>query len=115
VQAVNEGMNNTISLKMHGTPRRMRAYCLLFVCMFPFVFSPTIVYHLPDAPMFLTYGLSALHGFILITLYNVQVHMENPFDQIGLDDIQLDEFRFRALAPSKIAPSKIAPVDIKSD
>ncbi|WOJ97740.1 hypothetical protein R0137_03990 [Congregibacter brevis] len=102
VQEVNEGMENTISLKMHGTPISMRAYCLVFVFLFPFVFSPTIVYHLPDAPIFLTYGLSVLHGFILISLYNVQVQMENPFDQIGLDDIQLDEFRFRALEPSKI-------------
>lgn len=103
VQEVNEGMENTISLKMHGTPISMRAYCLVFVFVFPFVFSPTIVYHLPHAPVFLTYGLSVLHGFILISLYNVQIQMENPFDQIGLDDIQLDEFRFRALEPSKIA------------
>lgn len=105
VQDVNDGMENTISLKMHGTPISMRAYCLVFVFIFPFVFAPTIVYHLPDAPMFLTYGLSVLHGFILITLYNVQVQMENPFDQIGLDDIQLNEFRFRALAPSTVTKS----------
>ncbi|MDP5052294.1 MAG: hypothetical protein NWP69_00775 [Congregibacter sp.] len=101
VQDVNDGMENTISLKMHGTPISMRAYCLVFVFLFPFVFAPTIVYHLSDAPLLLTYGLSVLHGFILIALYNVQVQMENPFDQIGLDDIQLDEFRFRALDPSR--------------
>ncbi|WP_414979645.1 hypothetical protein [Congregibacter sp.] len=100
VQDVNDGMENTICLKMHGTPISMRAYCLVFVFLFPFVFAPTIVYHLPDAPLLLTYGLSVLHGFILIALYNVQVQMENPFDQIGLDDIQLDEFRFRALPPA---------------
>lgn len=100
VQEVNDGMENTISLKMHGTPISMRAYCLVFVFLFPFVFAPTIVYHLPDAPVVISYGLSLLHGFILIALYNVQVQMENPFDQIGLDDIQLDEFRFRALSPA---------------
>lgn len=100
VQDVNDGMENTISLKMHGTPISMRAYCLVFVFLFPFVFAPTIVYHLPDAPLLITYGLSVLHGFVLIALYNVQVQMENPFDQIGLDDIQLDEFRFRALPPA---------------
>ena len=100
VQDVNDGMDNTISLKMHGTPISMRAYCLVFVCIFPFVFSPTIVFHLADSPWPLTYGLSVLHGFILIALYNVQVQMENPFDQIGLDDIKLDEFRFRPLPPA---------------
>jgi len=106
VQDVNDGMENTISLKMHGTPISMRAYCLVFVFMFPFVFAPTIVYHLPHAPAVLTYGLSVLHGFILISLYNVQVQMENPFDQIGLDDIQLDEFRFRALPTGNAAGNK---------
>ncbi|MEL6870762.1 MAG: hypothetical protein AAFO81_13265 [Pseudomonadota bacterium] len=100
VQDVNDGMDNTISLKMHGTPISMRAYCLVFVFIFPFVFSPTIVFHLADSPWPLTYGLSVLHGFILIALYNVQVQMENPFDQIGLDDIKLDEFRFRPLPPA---------------
>jgi hypothetical protein len=99
VQDVNDGMENTICLKMHGTPISMRAYCLVFVFLFPFVFAPTIVFHMPDAPVVLSYGLSILHGFILISLFNVQTQMENPFDQIGLDDIQLDEFRFRALTP----------------
>jgi len=97
VQDVNEGMENTISLKTHGTPISMRAYCLVFVFMFPVVFGPTIAYHLPDAPLAFTYGLAILHGFVLISLYNVQVQMENPFDQIGLDDIRLEAFRFRAL------------------
>jgi len=30
----------------------------------------------------------------LISLYNVQSALENPFDQIGLDDIKLEEFHF---------------------
>jgi hypothetical protein len=106
VQDVNDGMENTISLKMHGTPISMRAYCLVFVFLFPFVFAPTIVFHMPDAPVVLSYGLSILHGFILISLFNVQTQMENPFDQIGLDDIQLDEFRFRAITPQGPAPAE---------
>jgi hypothetical protein len=89
---------------MHGTPISMRAYCLVFVFVFPFVFAPTIVYHLPDAPLVFTYGLAILHGFILISLFNVQTQMENPFDQIGLDDIQLEEFRFQPLPEFASAP-----------
>jgi hypothetical protein len=108
VQDINEGMENTICLKTHGTPISMRAYCLVFVFLFPFVFAPTIVYHLPDAPIVLTYGLAILHGFILISLFNVQTQMENPFDQIGLDDIQLDEFRFRAV-PGCHTPASESP------
>ncbi len=94
MQDVHESMENTISLKLHGTPISMRAYCLVFVFLFPLVFAPTVVFHLTDAPIVLTYGLSLLHGFILISLFNVQQHMENPFDQVGLDDIKLNEYRF---------------------
>lgn len=99
LQDVNESMENTISLKMHGTPISMRAYCLVFVYVFPCVFAPTVIYHLPDAPVAITYGLSVLHGFVLISLYNVQTAMENPFDQVGLDDIQIDEYSFRRVKP----------------
>ncbi|MFK7831613.1 MAG: hypothetical protein AB8B57_17710 [Congregibacter sp.] len=97
VQDVNESIENTISLKMHGTPISMRAYCLVFVFLFPFVFAPTIVYHLPDTPAAVSYGLAILHGFVLISLYNVQTQMENPFDQVGLDDIKLEEYAFRPI------------------
>ncbi|GAB5413649.1 MAG: hypothetical protein Cons2KO_12520 [Congregibacter sp.] len=109
VQDANESIENTISLKLHGTPISMRAYCLVFVFLFPFVFAPTIVYHLPDAPPLITYGLSLLHAFVLISLYNVQTQMENPFDQVGLDDIKLGEYAFkpieRVVLPKK---SKVA-------
>ncbi len=113
VQDVHEGMENTISIKMHGTPISMRAYCLVFVFLFPIVFAPTIVYHLPDAPGVLIYGLAILHGFVLISLFNVKKQMENPFDQVGLDDIQLTEFNFRVeprivpVLPSSPEPSPV--------
>jgi hypothetical protein len=99
LQDVHESMENTLSIKRHGTPVSLRAYCLVFVFLFPIVFIPTIVHHLDTSPLWLIYFMSLLHGFILISLYNVQVDMENPFDQIGLDDIQLDEFRFLRMAP----------------
>jgi len=31
--------------------------------------------------------------FFLISLYNIQDHMEYPFDQNGLDDIKMDQFK----------------------
>ena len=97
-----ESMENTLSLKIHGTPISLRAYCLLFVFLFPFVFTPTITYHLPDAPKLITYGLGMLHGFILVSLYNVQLQMEDPFDQVGLDDIIMDEYGFRHRAAAAV-------------
>lgn len=103
LQDVHESMDNTMSIKRHGTPVSLRAYCLVFVFLFPVVFIPTIVHHLYASPQWVIYTLSLLHGFVLISLYNVQVDMENPFDQIGLDDIKLDEFHFLRVEAGKKA------------
>ncbi len=92
---VHESIENTVGLKMHGTPISLRAYCLVFIYMFPFIFVPALAYDLRDSQPWVVYALSVVHGFILISLYNVQDAMEDPFDQIGLDDIRLDEFHLR--------------------
>lgn len=91
---VHESIENTVGLKMHGTPISLRAYCLVFIYIFPFIFVPTLVNDLGEERQFVIYALSLVHGFILISLYNVQSAMEDPFDQIGLDDIKLEEFHF---------------------
>ncbi len=92
---VHESIENTVGLKMHGTPISLRAYCLVFIYLFPFIFIPTLMNELGDSKPWVVYCLSVVHGFILISLYNVQEAMENPFDQIGLDDIKLEEFHFQ--------------------
>ena len=91
---VHESMENTVGLKMHGTPVSLRAYCLVFIYVFPFVFIPTLAHDLQENSAWILYALSAIHGFILISLYNVQDDMEDPFDQVGLDDIKLESFGF---------------------
>jgi len=95
LQDLEESMENTIGIKTHGSPISLRAYCLVFIYVFPFIFIPTLVYNMQQGDAWVVYGLSVIHGFILISLYNVQDHMENPFDQVGLDDINLEEFHFR--------------------
>ncbi|MBL4571751.1 MAG: hypothetical protein JKY86_01585 [Gammaproteobacteria bacterium] len=91
---MHESIENTVGLKMHGTPISLRAYCLVFIYIFPFIFVPTLVNDVGEARPYVIYALSLIHGFMLISLYNVQSAMENPFDQIGLDDIRLEEFHF---------------------
>ena len=96
VENMQESIENTFSLKLHGTPISLRAYCLVFIYMSPVIFTPTILYNLGGTHLLTAYFLSVIHGFVLISLYNVQDHMEDPFDQIGLDDIRLTEYRFDA-------------------
>ncbi len=95
VRDIEEGIENLHGIKIHGTPVSLRAYCLVFIYIVPFIFTPTLVHNLPTQPLWLVYSLSVLHGFILMSLYNLQDHLEDPFDQIGLDDIKLAEFQFR--------------------
>jgi len=69
---VNESIENTVGLKLHGTPISLRAYCLVFIYVFPFVFIPTLINDLGTSSPWVVYLLGAVHGFILISLYNVQ-------------------------------------------
>lgn len=96
---VHESIENTVGLKIHGTPISLRAYCLVFIYIFPFVFIPTLINDLSNDSSWIVYCLAVIHGFILISLYNVQDAMEDPFDQVGLDDIKLEEFHFNKTSP----------------
>ena len=40
---------------------------------------------------------------MLISLYNLQDLLEDPFDQMGMDDIKLDEFEFLEPGPREQA------------
>ncbi|MEZ5491153.1 MAG: hypothetical protein R3F50_12655 [Gammaproteobacteria bacterium] len=94
IKDVEESMENTIGISTHGSPVSLRAYCLVFIYMFPFIFIPTLVFDMQEGEAWVVYVLAVIHGFILISLYNVQDAMEDPFDQIGLDDVNLEEFHF---------------------
>lgn len=105
------GIENSISIKLHRTPQSIRAYCELFIYVFPFFYAPTLIKNIeyPNvsfeeiingdlAPMLddkfslIIYGLNIVISFFLITLFNVQEQIENPFDQEGVDDIMLENY-----------------------
>jgi len=107
------GIENTIAIKLHRTPQSIRAYCELFIYVFPFYYAPTLMYHIEtgndeifnssgeifstvitgEHHPFVVYGLNMIISFILISLYNVQEQIENPFDNEGLDDVILDMYK----------------------
>ncbi len=60
-----------------------------------FTFGGLRILRQANHDVWLVYALSVFHGFILMSLYNLQEHIEDPFDQMGLDDIKLVEFQFR--------------------
>lgn len=94
---VHSSVENIAAVNHHRTPIALRAYCLIFIYAYPFIYTPALYHRLHDGislnESWIVYALSAISTFILISLYNVQDQMENPFDQHGLDDIRLHDFK----------------------
>lgn len=91
-----ESIENLLAIHIHRTPISLKAYCLVFIYVFPLIYTPTIIHNLgPETSKWVTYFIVILSGFILISLYNIQNQLEYPFDDVGLDDIKLDGFRLK--------------------
>ena len=91
---LHEAIDNLHAIHTHRTPISLKAYCLVFIYIFPLVYTPTILSRIgTDGTIWITYFVVILSEFILISLYNIQDHMEYPFDQDGLDDINLNIFK----------------------
>ena len=86
--------DNLIAIHSHRTPVSLKAYCLIFIYIFPAVYTPTIINKIGlDGPSWITFFIVILSEFILISLYNIQDQMEYPFDDEGLDDIKFKLFQ----------------------
>ncbi len=91
---VHIGIENTVAIKNHRTPTSIRAYCLIFIYIYPLIYVPSIYFRLNEnaSGSWILYSLSLISTFILISLFNVQEQLENPYDQDGIDDIKLEAF-----------------------
>lgn len=91
---LHEAIDNLFAIHIHRTPISLKAYCKVFIYIFPIVYAPTIIYHIGAGHnQAIAYFIVVLTEFILISLYNIQDHLEYPFDNKGLDDIKLESFK----------------------
>ncbi len=91
---LHESIENLHAINTHRTPISLKAYCLVFIYIFPLIYAPTIISEVGlESNHGITYFIVILTQFILISLYNIQDQLEYPFDDIGLDDINLDNFK----------------------
>lgn len=74
----------------YRTPVTLRAYSKVFIYVFPIVYGPYFASAHLDYSMHLEYVMPVLYSFILVSLDNIQDHLENPFDEVGEDDIKID-------------------------
>ena len=82
-------------IKIHGTPISLKKYCLLFIYFSPFLYNSQSTLNDFDLGLFNPIPLlfSMMISFVLMTLYNVQDYIENPFDQEGLDDLKIHSLK----------------------
>ena len=74
----------------YRTPVALRAYSRLFINIFPIFFAPYFAYvAYPELPI-VGYVIAFFYSFVLVSLDNIQDHLENPYDGIGPDDLRLD-------------------------
>lgn len=74
----------------YRTPITLRAYSRVFIYSFPVLYGPYFVYVSQHYSHGLEYMMPIVFSFILVSLDNIQDHLENPFDQVGEDDIKFD-------------------------
>jgi hypothetical protein len=75
----------------YRTPITLRSYSKFFIYAFPIIYGPYFASTFHDFSAHLEYVMPILYSFILVSLDNIQDHLENPFDDVGEDDVQIDD------------------------
>ena len=83
----------------YRTPITLRSYSKVFIYIFPIIYGPYFASTFHDFDSHLEYVMPVLYSFILVSLDNIQDHLENPFDEIGEDDINIDPDHIVSLIP----------------
>jgi hypothetical protein len=83
--------DNLRVIHVYRTPVTLRAYSKVFIYIFPIIYGPYFASTFHDFSAHLEYVMPVLYSFILVSLDNIQDHLEHPFDEIGEDDIRIDE------------------------
>jgi hypothetical protein len=83
--------DNLKIIHTYRTPVTLRAYSKVFIYVFPIIYGPYFASTFHDFSAHLEYVMPVLYSFILVSLDNIQDHLEHPFDEVGEDDIHIDD------------------------
>jgi hypothetical protein len=83
--------DNLQIIHTYRTPVTLRAYSKVFIYVFPIIYGPYFASTFHDFSASLEFVMPVLYSFILVSLDNIQDHLEHPFDDVGEDDIRIDE------------------------
>ncbi len=94
ISKMSTSIENMLVILHYRTPITLRAYSKVFIYSFPVLYAPYFVSIASNYSNSLQYMMPIVFSFILVSLDNIQNHLENPFDQIGVDDIKFDVEEF---------------------
>ena len=72
----------------------MRVLSDFFITVLPILYGPYFAHISKDFSTGLTYVMNMLFALVLVSLDNIQEHLENPFDQVGQDDVSINAEKF---------------------
>ncbi|MCD4791966.1 MAG: hypothetical protein K8R54_01940 [Bacteroidales bacterium] len=78
----------------YRTPITLRFYSKIFVVLVPIVYGPYFAHISEDITLWLSMIMPVLFSVVLVSLDNIQDHLENPFDQVGEDDVKINAEKF---------------------
>lgn len=94
---LNESLEFVIATKRHQTPRILRLVVLFAIVLFPIFYPPALLHEVGfDVSFLYLFAMTGFKSLLLISLYNVQRLLENPFNQEGTDGIRVGDFVFTA-------------------
>jgi len=89
-----ESFENLKHIYEYRTPITLRAYSKVFIFVLPVFYGPYFAFIGTDFYPGLVYTIPILFSIILVSLDNIQDHLENPFDLIGEDDVNINAEKF---------------------
>lgn len=92
----------------YRTPRSLQAFSDVFITILPVLYGPVFAHLGVEENVdsnarssFFVYFVPALFAFILSSLDNIQAHLEDPFDGIGVDDLVIHANKFESTLGSR--------------
>ena len=81
-------------INQYRTPRSLRAFSDFFVVILPPLYGPYFALAAKDHATWLAYVIPILFSVVLVSLGNIQEHLEDPFDQVWADDVVINVEKF---------------------
>jgi len=78
---------NAKHIYQYRTPRTLRTFSTVFITVLPILYGPYFAHEASQYSPYVTYVMPILFSLVLVSLSNIQTHLENPFDGLGEDDI----------------------------